>query len=935
MKKGFWTTDWFFGVIVSLVFFLLAYVIYADVFQGVERSAYDLGMRASESTPSERIAIIEIDDASIETIGRWPWPRSLQAEMIANLSDAGAKVIGSTVFFSEPQEDPGLLVVNDLAAFYDRSSLGENAPFALPEAPTEASEDGSMLDEENLEGLDAETRAAIAEAAAAADKVVGGDDSVMPEEEDVADPANVTDEPPADAEPSEAGDAVDELRIEVVPETLVSDLTELRGRLESARNQLNTDAQLAAAMRAAGNVVLPMTMTEPNPIGNPDSDLPPWLMENAIFNVEGNGYTAASFGGIQPPIEPLAKAAEGIGHLMLFPDVDGSIRYEALALEYYDIPFPSFAMTVAARSLNLTNEDMMLRFGQGVQLGRLNIGTTPDMLMYNYYYDPESGNNAFTHYSFVDVMQGIVPLDRFSDKIVLIGATALGVGDSFPTPVSPNMAPVTQVAHTVSAILQEDFFTRPDWANSAELAVFALIALYLILLLPRMRPGIGALVSLALLIAMFLAEFTLLTGSNMWLKLMVPMLFLITGHLLVTIKMFRVTEKIRIRSEAEGAESNRMLGLAFQGQGQLDMAFEKFRKTPMDDSVMDLLYNLALDYERKRQHNKAGAVYQYMAEYNPDYKDLKKRMKRSKAMEETVMLGGGGGSHPGGTLMLDGDDEVQKPMLGRYQVEKELGKGAMGVVYLGRDPKINRVVAIKTMALSQEFEEDELEEVTERFFREAETAGRLNHPHIVTIYDAGEEHDLAYIAMEFLKGKDLTGHTKPDKLLPTRTVFDIIAKSADALDFAHQQNVVHRDIKPANLMFDEESGELKITDFGIARITDSSKTKTGMVLGTPSYMSPEQLQGAKVDGRSDLFSLGVTFYQMLCGQLPFKADSMATLMYKIANEDHAPLTLVRPELPSCVDDIINKAMDKDADKRFQTGKEMAAAIRECEKHLAD
>ena len=173
-------------------------------------------------------------------------------------------------------------------------------------------------------------------------------------------------------------------------------------------------------------------------------------------------------------------------------------------------------------------------------------------------------------------------------------------------------------------------------------------------------------------------------------------------------------------------------------------------------------------------------------------------------------------------------------MLGRYQIEKELGKGAMGVVYLGKDPKIGRVVAIKTMALSQEFEADELAEVKERFFREAETAGRLNHPNIVTIYDAGEEHDLAYIAMEFLKGKDLVPYTKPGNLLPLDQVFAIVARVADALGYAHEQNVVHRDIKPANIMYEPETDSVKVTDFGIARITDSSKTKTGMVLGTPS-----------------------------------------------------------------------------------------------------
>jgi serine/threonine-protein kinase len=374
-----------------------------------------------------------------------------------------------------------------------------------------------------------------------------------------------------------------------------------------------------------------------------------------------------------------------------------------------------------------------------------------------------------------------------------------------------------------------------------------------------------------------------------------------------------------------------MLGIAFQSQGQLDMAFEKFRKCPLDDQVMEAMYNLALDFERKRQFNKATGVYQYMSKYDSDFRDIKTRMNRSQQMEETVLLGGSGG-HAGGTLLLDGDN-VEKPMLGRYQVEKELGKGAMGIVYLGRDPKISRVVAIKTMALAQEFEADELEEVKERFFREAETAGRLSHPNIVTIYDAGEEHDLAYIAMEFLKGEDLAKYTKTDSLLELKTVVSIIIRAAEGLAFAHAQNIVHRDIKPANLMYEPESDSLKITDFGIARITDSSKTKTGMVLGTPSYMSPEQLAGKKVDGRSDLFSLGVMFYQMVTGKLPFRADSMASLMFKITNEEAPDVRSYDTELPDCVADIINKMLTKDADNRYQTGTEIANELKVCQTKL--
>ena len=266
--------------------------------------------------------------------------------------------------------------------------------------------------------------------------------------------------------------------------------------------------------------------------------------------------------------------------------------------------------------------------------------------------------------------------------------------------------------------------------------------------------------------------------------------------------------------------------------------------------------------------------------------------------------------------------------LGRYEILHELGKGAMGVVYRARDPMINREVALKSIPLATEFEGDELEQARTKFFREAEMAGRLSHPHIVTIYDAGEHDGTAYIAMELLRGVHLVEYTDPARLLPPAIAIEIIARLAGALHYAHEQSVVHRDIKPANIMFDAASGELKITDFGIARLTDAGRTRTGVVLGTPSFMSPEQLQGRAVTGRSDLFSLAVTLYQMLVGQLPFRADSMPALMLKIAHEPHPPVRLLRLDLPAGLDAFFDRALAKEPAARYESGAAFAQALRD-------
>jgi serine/threonine-protein kinase len=257
----------------------------------------------------------------------------------------------------------------------------------------------------------------------------------------------------------------------------------------------------------------------------------------------------------------------------------------------------------------------------------------------------------------------------------------------------------------------------------------------------------------------------------------------------------------------------------------------------------------------------------------------------------------------------------------------------MGVVYLGKDPTIQRLVAIKTMRLDEIDDADKLQEVKARFFREAESTGRLSHPNIVTIYDAGEEHDLGYIAMELLEGTTLKYYARKPNLMPLDRMLPILATVAEALEYAHQQGIVHRDIKPANIMLTKDQ-TVKVMDFGIAKMASSSKTETNIVLGTPTYMSPEQIAGKKVDGRSDIFSLGVVLFELLTGRPPFTADNVSALLFAIAHTPHPSLATLRPDLPPIVQEVLDRALQKDAVQRYRRAGEFAQELRSCVQGLA-
>ena len=269
--------------------------------------------------------------------------------------------------------------------------------------------------------------------------------------------------------------------------------------------------------------------------------------------------------------------------------------------------------------------------------------------------------------------------------------------------------------------------------------------------------------------------------------------------------------------------------------------------------------------------------------------------------------------------------------LGRYKIISEIGQGAMGTVYKAVDPIIDRTVAIKTINLN--LSRQELEEYEARFQQEIKAAGRLNHPNIVTIYDVGKTDAVAYMAMEFLEGLELKDMIASGLIPPADSVVDIITQVADGLSFAHQQDIVHRDVKPSNIMV-MKGGIAKITDFGIARLPNSAvKTMTGLILGSPRYMSPEQVIGKTIDARSDIFSLGVVLYEALTGVAPFDGDNVNAIMYATVNTMPPPPSQHNRAVPAMLDLIVAKAMAKLLEDRYQNVKELADDMREVRRQL--
>jgi tRNA A-37 threonylcarbamoyl transferase component Bud32 len=461
----------------------------------------------------------------------------------------------------------------------------------------------------------------------------------------------------------------------------------------------------------------------------------------------------------------------------------------------------------------------------------------------------------------------------------------------------------------------------PVWFSFVERLAILIAAILMLWGLKRIS-ALGALGLVTISCCVFLGvQSGMLVFADRWIPLGVLVTSIVCCYFVMQLQV-KLQRRHRILQN-EFDKLGLMHARSLADNGYAEDALETLRHCTPNEEVIALVCAMAEEQLYKKEYEFAKKAYLFVLSKRR-HPEAKQKLVELAALDASQMQLSQHDSALEATMVVS--QNAPLPKLGRYEVKRELGRGAMGIVYLGMDPKISRELAIKTFSYSQ-FNGDQLAELRERFFSEAKAAGRLSHPNIVTVYDVGEEKGLAYIAMDYINGIALDAHCRKDMLLPVDTVYHVILQVAEALSYAHSQKIIHRDIKPSNLIYSSRSGQVMVSDFGIARISDESKTKTGHVMGSPLYMSPEQLKGRAVTGATDIFSLGATMYQLLTGLTPFVAENLPELTIKIMSKKHKSVRELRPDLPTSAVRITNKALHKDPAKRYQSAEEMADHLR--------
>jgi serine/threonine-protein kinase len=707
-----------------------------------------------------------------------------------------------------------------------------------------------------------------------------------------------------------------------------TDLDALSRQLAGFRRQFETRAAIHDALAESGVAVVPLAPTNPRNLGG--EDVRP-CASLALSNQTSDDPLLSS---VYPAREMLAlpaglcESSIATGYAGFRPNLDGVVRETALIVRAGEQVVPTLALAAVAAAL--PDKKLQVTSLSQLELGEHEVATGGGFAILNRYYQ---GNPVFDTITVDELLAGDFDPELVTNRLVLIGP--LAADPSYRTSLGSNYPSMLLIATSMSNLLQGDYAVRPGWLQWSEWALLILLAVLFVAIVPALTLNAAALAAIFLGTIFIVTEVYLLLAYGVWAQLGMAAVFSALGVAAIhCLRYLRGVGRPIVLVSPQPAVGE------LSDEDELDLAFSVLRQQDPNDDTKEQLYRIAVKHGKRREFAKAERVLRYLASLDPDYRGVQEKLEKLSGSHSDRHAAD---KDDGDSQASNEPAKVDTPKrrlgeirtLGRYEVDKVIGRGAMATVYLGRDPKINRKVAIKTIALADEFSEEDLEAAKEQFMREAESAGRLNHANIIAIYDVGEDSNVAYLAMEYFEGKSLHHFAQQGNLLPPQWVLELGARAAEALHYAHSQNVVHRDIKPANIMYNANNDELKLTDFGIARLTDTSRTKTGIILGTPSYMSPEQLAGNPVTGQSDLYSLGITLYHLLTGAPPFRADSIPKLMDKIVNERHVMLSTQRDDIPLCVDDFFDSALAKDPEDRFANGRAMALALRDCCSSFAD
>ncbi len=633
------------------------------------------------------------------------------------------------------------------------------------------------------------------------------------------------------------------------------------------------------------------------------------------------------------PAEKLLQSKPKVGFDYVQPDQDRILRHEPTIMNFDGYYYPSLSLLTAATYLGVPASQIEVIEGKEINIGsKVSIPINSK----GEFYINFAPQNSFTTISAADVLSEDFNRTRLKDKALLIGPDVFIDRETFTTPVDPSASRLTIDANIIENIINQNFVVPKEKQPLTDMAILFLLGAICAFVLPQ--------VNLSYRMVILFIGFIILANVNY---------FLISSFSIITNTIYIALELLLFMGVAPILDSSLLSGEE-EEETDSDRPLPKINISQEIEKEAPVREIISSPNDQENLHTAAISDSQEI--YPDDHQavnldvslektsatpsdGLNPNMESTSAQPEIISSKGNSDnisepdgldeesiasseSQPLSEIKLSADNAKN---LGRYQITGVLGKGAMGLVYKGVDPAINRPVALKTIRLDFVNDPEEMAELKERLFREAQAAGKLSHPNIVTIYDVGSEGHLQYIAMEYLEGQTLEDMIKKKTKFNYRIIAQIIMQICAALQYAHEKGIVHRDIKPANIMVLKDY-KVKVMDYGIARIDSNSMTKTGIAMGTPNYISPEQLKGQAVDRRADLFSLGVVMYEMVLGRRPFKGENITSLIYAITTQDPKMPSTINPQIPLLFDHIIGRALKKNPNERYQKASEIAANL---------